>query len=110
MDAQDQADTSSVNASADVLARLRRLEEIVLGRRSASVPLEQPSSETFSLPPISVRTEEHPYVDPQEQSSTATVDWLEGKVTSPGSLVGLSTRVKTISKRDQLTDIQRTVF
>lgn len=74
------------NPNRDILARLRRLEEIVIGGGKTT---EQPTSQAPSVPSPPIRQSEHPYMMHQGQSSAAAVNWLEGEITSPGSTVCL---------------------
>lgn len=91
-DAQSDKEEPPVNQSsnADVLARLRRLEEIVIGNGNPSGPLDRATIQAPSVPSPPTRQFEHPYMMHQGQSSAAAVNWLEGEITSPGSTVGLS--------------------
>jgi hypothetical protein len=73
----------------DVLARLRRLEEIVIGNGKSSSPMDQAAIQAPSLPSPYNRHSEHPYMMHQGQSSAAAVNWLEGEITSPGSAVDM---------------------
>ncbi|CAG8053929.1 unnamed protein product [Penicillium olsonii] len=79
----------SQGSNADVLARLRRLEEIVIGNGKASEPLDQATTQAPSVPSPPTRQFEHPYMMHQGQSSAAAVNWLEGEITSPGSTSSL---------------------
>lgn len=68
----------------DVLARLRRLEDIVIGGGPG-----QTLNQTASHPSSPARKTDHSFTTQQgESSSAAAVDWLEGEITSPGSAVG----------------------
>ncbi|CAG8254828.1 unnamed protein product [Penicillium salamii] len=76
-------------SDADLLARLRRLEEIVIGNGKASGPLDRATIQAPSVPSPPTRQFEHPYMMHQGQSSAAAVNWLEGEITSPGSTSSL---------------------
>ena len=91
MSPQNEAEELPLDSNTDVLARLRRLEEIVIGNGKPSGPLEQAVIQAPSLPSPSTRNLEHPYMMHQGQSSAAAVNWLEGEITSPGLTVGLTT-------------------
>ncbi|OQD81270.1 hypothetical protein PENANT_c028G10021 [Penicillium antarcticum] len=70
----------STDFNADVLARLRRLEDIVIGG------LGQSPTQTASHPSSPARKLDHPFTSQQgESASAAAVDWLESEITSPGS-------------------------
>jgi hypothetical protein len=86
---QNEVEELPVDSNPDVLARLRRLEEIVVGTGKPSGPLEQAVTQAPSLPSPSTWRSEHPYMMHQGQSSAAAVNWLEGEITSPGSTVDL---------------------
>lgn len=85
---QNDLEELPATSNPDVLARLRRLEEIVIGHGKASTPPEQAPTQAPSVPSPSTRQFEHPYMIHKGQSSAAAVNWLEGEITSPGSTVG----------------------
>ncbi|KAK2767829.1 hypothetical protein FQN54_003990 [Arachnomyces sp. PD_36] len=99
---QHQDDTSSSNSNAEVLARLRRLEDIVIGSRPDGAPSEQAATQTSSLPQLPPQGEEHSYISRQDQSSAAAVDWLEGEATCPPStnLLAYEIEIKTCPIRE----------
>ncbi|KAJ5748751.1 uncharacterized protein N7511_010447 [Penicillium nucicola] len=73
------SENTSVDFNADVLARLRRLEDIVIGESSQS------PNQTGSHPSTPTHKTDHSIRSLQvESSSAAAVDWLEGEITSPG--------------------------
>jgi Fungal Zn(2)-Cys(6) binuclear cluster domain. len=74
----------------DVLARLRRLEEIVITNGAAYSPLGQDITQASSLPSPPNPVPNQPYMIQEGHSSAAAATWLEGEVTSSGSLVCLS--------------------
>lgn len=88
-DPQNELGRLPENPNTDILARLRRLEEIVIGGGKTTGPVEQPETQAPSVPSPPIRQSEHPYMMHQGQSSAAAVNWLEGEITSPGSTVGL---------------------
>lgn len=75
-------------SNSDVLARLRRLEDIVIGHGKTPTLSEQATAQSPSVPSPPTRQFEHPYMMHKGQSSAAAVNWLEGEITSPGSTVG----------------------
>lgn len=83
------ADQLPSNDHTDVLARLRRLEEVVMTNGPASSPLGQDTTQASSLPSPPTLKSNQPYIIHEGQSSAAAVTWLEGEITSSGSMVGL---------------------
>jgi hypothetical protein len=80
----ESSEKPSNDFNTDVLARLRRLEDIVIGGG-----LGQSPNQTASHPSSPARKTDHPFTTQQEDSSSAAaVEWLEGEITSPGSTVG----------------------
>ena len=92
---QGQSDGSSNSLNADLLARVHRLEEIVIGNGSSPVPLSRAENQTSSLP-LPSRKVQPPQVSPEEQSSVAAVGWLEGEITSPRSTVLYPNHIRTV--------------
>lgn len=89
---QSQVDESPQIGNIDVLARLRRLEEIVLGNGLESTSQGWANHQTASLPSPPAqkpRDMNHPYMIHEGQSSAAAVTWVEGEITAPGSSVSL---------------------
>lgn len=78
-----QADQLPSNDHTNLLARLQRLEDIVITNGPASSPLGQ--DVTQASPPAPMSNQQ--YVVQGEQSSAAAATWLEGEITSSGSLV-----------------------
>lgn len=78
------------NDHTDVLARLRRLEDIVITNGPGYSPLVQDTTQASSLPSPPDPISNQPYMIREGQSSAAAATWLEGEITSSGSLVGLS--------------------
>ncbi|KAJ5579790.1 uncharacterized protein N7459_005775 [Penicillium hispanicum] len=71
----------------DVLSRLRRLEEAVIGK---GAPTPQPSSQTASQSsPAQPWHKDCSPASHAERPSTVDVDWLEGEVTYPASTSSL---------------------
>ena len=87
---QYQTEELSSNDTADILVRLRRLEEIVITNGQASSPLGQTTTQASSLPSPPVPKPNQPYMVDEGQPSAAAVTWLEGEITSSGSTVGLN--------------------
>jgi hypothetical protein len=89
-----QVDELSGNDDTDVLARLRRLEEIVLTNAPASSPLGQTSTQATSLPSPPARQSNQAEIIQEAQSSAEAVTLLESEITSSGSKVGLPSQIK----------------
>jgi hypothetical protein len=87
---RNEAEELPADSNLDVLARLRRLEEIVIGNGKPSSPLEQAGIRAPSVASPSNRHSEHPYMMHQGQSSAPALNWLEGEIMAPGSTVHLS--------------------
>lgn len=94
---QDRFDGPSNSLNADLVARIRRLEEIVIGNGSAPVPLSRAENQTSSLP-FPSQKEQQPQASPEEQSFVATVDWLEGEITSRSTVLYPS-HIRTVQNR-----------
>lgn len=76
-------DNQAHDFNTDVLARLRRLEDIVIGSGTGQSP-----NQTASHASSPARKADRQCTSQQaETSSAAAVDWLEGEITSPGSTV-----------------------
>ena len=85
---QYQTEELSSNDRTDILARLRRLEEIVITNGPTSSRSGQATTQASSLPSPPVQKPNQPYMV-EGQPSAAAVTWLEGEITSSGPTVGL---------------------
>lgn len=85
--ADEAPNTSSGTFQEDVLARLRRLENIVIGQSQHS---QTPPDQVGSRPgPPRPRRKGDLIASFTKRSSTVDVDWLESQIAYPGSSVGL---------------------
>jgi hypothetical protein len=85
--ADEGSDQPSGNFQQNVLARLRKLEEIVITQRE---PTRSPSDQSGSRPgPPPSRGKRDISTSFNENTSTVDVEWLESQITHPGSTVGL---------------------
>lgn len=85
--ADEGSDQPSGNFQQNVLARLRKLEEIVITQRE---PTRSPSDQSGSRPgPPPSRRNRDISTSFTENTSTVDVEWLESQITHPGSTVGL---------------------
>ncbi|CEJ55585.1 hypothetical protein PMG11_01836 [Penicillium brasilianum] len=84
--ADEGSDQPSGNFQQNVLARLRKLEEIVITQRE---PTRSPSDQSGSRPGPPPRRKREISTSFTENSSTVDVEWLESQITHPGSTVGL---------------------
>lgn len=104
---QSQTDKLPSNYHADILVRLRRLEEIVITNGPASSPMAQDTTQASSLhSPPTPKSNQSSMIH-ESQSSTSAVNWLEGEISSLGSLVGLD-QIKIMGNR--LTRVYRVIF
>lgn len=85
--ADESSDQPPRNFQQDVLARLHRLEEIVMTQRE---PTRSPSDQSGSRPgPPPSRRKRDISTPFMGKSSIVDVEWLESQITHPGSAVGL---------------------
>jgi hypothetical protein len=85
--ADESSDQITGNFQQDVLARLHRLEEIVMTQRE---PTQPPSDQSGSRPgPPPSRRKHDVATSFTEKSSIVDVEWLESQITHPSSAVGL---------------------
>lgn len=85
--ADENPDQPTRSFQEDVLARLHRLEEMVMTQRE---PTRSPSDQIGSRPgPPPSRRKRDVATSFTEKSSTVDVEWLESQITHPGSAVGL---------------------
>ncbi|KAJ5610648.1 hypothetical protein N7510_007367 [Penicillium lagena] len=83
----------------DILARVRRLEDIVIGQ-SKPRTAEKALQTEYPLQPSLHSRGQRPYIPRQEQPSTADANWLEKAITYPTSarfLLGHEIEFKTCS-------------